>query len=547
LASHFYLAGWDLQRRSVPYDGTKEADMSIPKVVGIEQEYAIQLKGDPSVSAFDASCMLVNAYARKVGLREPGMRMLWDYAHETPYEDIRGRLFRKSPKQQVVHDDDNVRINAGLPNGARFYTDHAHPEYSTAECRSALQALACDKSGEIVLRSAVSEVRALCPEVGILLYKNNSDHKGHSYGCHENYLMDAGAHEAAVARESRLAAKVLIPFLVTRQVFAGAGKVGSEAPHSRGAVYQVSQRSDFMENLYGLETMYARPIINTRAEHHADARRFRRLHLIVGDANMCEVAGFLKLGTTQIVLQMMEDRFITDDWTLRQPLQALHGISMDYTDVIELADGNRRTAVQIQRRFLEKAKDFKHTPGAEAIPHYERILTLWEEVLEGLDQLKLSKACDIEDDPAGLVHRLDWLLKLWLLNRYRQKQSCAWDHPLLSVLDLQYHRIDSGDGLFYRLQSDHMADRLLDDGEIDHYVDHAPDDTRAYFRSRCIQRYARQVYLLNWEVIGFDHGEAHRMVPLLNPLKGTRQQFESVFAKARDSNDLISRLEDASA
>ena len=169
--------------------------MSIPKVIGIEQEYAIHIKGDPSLSPYEASCMLVNAYARSLGLREPGMRTLWDYAHETPYEDIRGRLHRKSPNQQVVHEEDNLRINAGLPNGARFYTDHAHPEYSTAECISARHALACDKAGEIVLRKAVAELRSLCPEIGILLYKNNSDYKGHSYGCHENYLMNAQAHE----------------------------------------------------------------------------------------------------------------------------------------------------------------------------------------------------------------------------------------------------------------------------------------------------------------------------------------------------------------
>ena len=176
--------------------------MSIPKVVGVEQEYAIQLKGDPSLTAFEASCMLVNAYARSVGLRESGMLVLWDYAHETPYEDIRGRLFRKSITRQVVSDQDNLLINAGLPNGARFYTDHAHPEYSTPECRSARQAVACDKAGEIILHTAVAEVMRLYPEAEITLYKNNSDHKGHSYGCHENYLLDAAGHERLLSKDA---------------------------------------------------------------------------------------------------------------------------------------------------------------------------------------------------------------------------------------------------------------------------------------------------------------------------------------------------------
>lgn len=171
---------------------------------------------------------------------------------------------------------------------------------------------------------------------------------------------------------------------------------------------------------------------------------------------------------------------------------------------------------------------------------------LWGAVLDGLDRLKLTKAFDIEDDPGDLTHQLDWVLKLWLLNRYRQTHACKWDHPLLPVLGLQYHRVDNMEGLFYKLQGDDMTRRLLDDQEISHYVDYAPEDTRAYFRSRCIQQFAREVNLLNWEVIGFDHGDVHRMVPLLNPLNGTRKQFESVFTKAQDSSTLISQLENAS-
>ena len=518
--------------------------MSIPKIIGIEQEYAIQLKGDATLSAFEASCMLVNAYARSVGLRETGMQILWDYAHETPYEDIRGGLFRKSANQQVVADEDNLRINAGLPNGARLYTDHAHPEYSTAECRGAREALACDKAGELVLRKAISELRTLCPEVGITLYKNNSDLKGHSYGCHENYLMDANAHDGYIARNSDTAIRVLIPFLVTRQVFAGAGKVGSEAPHSGQCCYQVSQRADFMETLFGLETMYARPIVNTRAEHHADARRFRRLHVIIGDANMCEAASFLKLGATQIVLQMIEDGFLSKDWSLKDPIQAVRRISTNHDAPVELGDGRKLTAVQVQRLFLEKAEAFKGSAGAAVIPDYEKIVSLWTDVLDGLDGLKLSRHFDIEDDPGDLVRKLDWVLKLWLVNRYRNARDGAWDHPLLPVLDLQYHRVDNLEGLFYKLQRDGMAERICDDDEIGRYVDHAPEDTRAYFRSRCIQKYAREIFLLNWEVIGFDHGEVHRMVPLLNPLKGTREQFEDLFAHAGDSSALIAALED---
>lgn len=518
--------------------------MSIPKVVGVEQEYAIQLKGDPSMTAFEASCMLVNAYARCVGLREPGMQMLWDYAHETPYEDIRGRLFRKSITRQVVSDEDNLLINAGLPNGARFYTDHAHPEYSTPECRSARQAVACDKAGEIILRKAVAEVTRRYPEVHITLYKNNSDHKGHSYGCHENYLLDADGHERLLSEDARAMNRALVPFLVTRQAFCGAGKVGGEAMDSQRAGYQISQRADFIENLFGLETTYARPIINTRAEHHADAGRFRRLHLIIGDANMCEVAGFVKLGATQIVLQMMEDGFLAEDWSLRDPIAAVQRISQNHDAAVELTSGRRMTAVQIQRLFLEKAGAFEDSAGAAAIPEYREILHCWAAILDGLERLKLSPDFVIEDDPGELVQQLDWVLKLWLLNRYRRSRNSGWDHPLLRVLDLQYHRVDPLEGIFAKLQGDGIVQRTCSDEEIKRFVNHAPDDTRAYFRSRCIQKYAREIFLLNWEVVGFDHGEIHRMVPLLNPLKGTREQFEDLFADAANSAALISGLED---
>jgi proteasome accessory factor A len=517
--------------------------MGIPKVIGIEQEYAIQFKADTALSAFEASCMLINAYARSVGLREPGMRVLWDYAHESPYEDIRGRLFRKSVTRQVVSDDDNLLINVGLPNGARLYTDHAHPEYSTAECRSARQAIACDKAGEVVLRRAIAQLQRLCSEVEVTLYKNNCDHKGHSYGCHENYLLDATGHETNFTGDALSAMRILIPFLVTRQVFAGAGKVGGEAGHYRSEGFQISQRADFIENLFGLETTHARPIINTRAEHHADAKRFRRLHLILGDANMCEAAGFVKLGATQIVLQMIEDRFIDQAWTLKEPVDALRRISHQYDAAIELDDGRRMTAVQIQRQLLECAGVFAGTAGAAVIPEYGVILAHWGDLLDGLEQLKISPDFDIENDPGHLSKKLDWVLKLWLLNRYRRARNNSWDHPLLKVLDLQYHRVDSLEGLFYKLQRDEMTQRLCSEEQISHFADNAPDDTRAYFRSRCIQQYAREMLLLNWEVVGFDNGDVHRMVPLLNPLQGTREQFELLFDNAADSRALMAGLE----
>jgi proteasome accessory factor PafA2 len=521
--------------------------VSIPKVVGIEQEYAIKIKGDENVSIFDASCMLVNAYARRLGLRNPEVNILWDYGHETPYQDIRGDLFGKNTGQQIVNEEENRLINAALPNGARLYTDHAHPEYSTPECLSARDALACDKAGEIVFREGLKLMKAMLPSTSLTLYKNNIDHQGHSYGCHENYLMAADAHEACLVSDPQRAVKSLIPFLVTRQIFAGSGMVGDEKRKNSGPPYRISQRADFMEKLFGLETMYSRPIINTRREHHADPKRFRRLHLILGDANMCEFAGFLKMGATQIILQMLENDFIPYDLALADPVKAIRQISGNFNCVVELADGRKLTAVQIQREFLKYAQKFRPPVASGRVADDDLILDYWSYALDGLEQLELSGDLTIEDDPLQLARRLDWVLKLWIINRYREGQKCTWGHPLLRVLDLQYHNIDAKEGIFYRTQDQDFTERILSDDEIARFVHAAPDNTRAWFRGQCLERFAEEINLLNWEVVGFDQGDVYRMVPLLNPLKGTRDQFQKIFKQSQNARELIALLESGSA
>ena len=519
------------------------AKMSIPKIVGIEQEYAIKIKGDDTLSFFDASCMLVNGYARRLGLRDVRVNMLWDYGHETPYQDIRGGLFGKNTGQQILGEKENRLINVALPNGARLYTDHAHPEYSTPECLSARDALACDKAGEIILREALGLAKDTLPFADLTLYKNNTDQQGHSYGCHENYLMAAGAHEECLVEHPQKALKTLLPFLVTRQIFAGSGKTGRRDGKNSGPPYQISQRADFMENIFGLETMYARPLINTRREHHGDPKRFRRLHLILGDANMCEFAGLLKLGSTQMVLQMLEDDFMGSDLTLKDPIKANRQISRDFGCVVELADGRKLTAVQIQREFLEYARKFEPKDPAGRVPDHDLILNCWSYAIDGLEQLKLSTDMVIEDDPLLLSRRLDWVLKLWIINRYREGQNCTWGHPLLTVLELQYHNIDPQNSIFYRTADQGFTERLLTDEEIDGFVHAPPDNTRAWFRGKCLEKFAEEIYLVNWEVVGFDQGDIYRMVPLLNPLKGTRDQYQDIFDRSRNARELIALLE----
>ncbi len=519
--------------------------MSIPKVVGIEQEYAVNIRGVGNLSPFQASCFLINSLADNAGLREPGMRILWDYAHETPYQDIRGELFGRRGGREIVTEEENLRINVALPNGARLYTDHAHPEYSTPECLGAKEVVACDKAGELILGEAVRIARQRLPGSEFTLFKNNVDHHGHSYGCHENYLMEARAHEDCLVKRPQKALATLVPFLVTRQVFAGAGKVGGEGPEANDGLYRVSQRSDFMEALFGLETMYARPIVNTRGEHHADEKRFRRLHLILGDANMCEFAAVLKIGTTQLVLQMIEDDFLSEDLSLVDPVGAVRKISSDISSPVGLATGRHASAIDMQKRFLDKAGEYESVKGFRGIPSVAWILESWAYALSGLERLRLSEDLRIEDDPLELTRRLDWVLKLWLLNHYRTGKGNDWNLPNLRVLDLQYHNISREHGIFRRLDREGLVERVLTDEDVLGFVNEAPRDTRAYFRAKCVERFPKEVRLINWEVVGFDHGDVHRMIPLLDPLIGTHSQLGDLFDKCADSRELVCAIEEA--
>ncbi|MDQ7781722.1 MAG: proteasome accessory factor PafA2 family protein [Desulfomonilaceae bacterium] len=513
--------------------------MSIPKVVGIEQEYALTVRGTDRLTPFQASSFLINSYARAKGLRDPGIGVLWDYGHETPFQDIRGGLFSKSTNREIISAEDNLRINTVLPNGARLYTDHGHPEYSTPECLSARDVTACDKAGERVLREALDLMRKELPTSEVSIFKNNVDYQGHSYGCHENYLMDAAAHEKYLVRNPEKAVRGLIPFLVTRQVFTGAGKIGGEVDESRATRYQLSQRADFLEQVFGVETMYARPIINTRAEHHADDARFKRLHLILGDSNMCEWSAFLKIGTTQIVLQMMEDDVLTDRLEIAEPLSALKRISADFSTPVDLADGRRLTAMEIQRSYLHMAHDYLEKGSGPGVPEAEYILEQWAYALDGLDRLRLSDDFRLMEDPLELARRLDWVLKLWFITRFRENKDRPWDTQGLRVLDLQYHNIQPLQGIFGRLQEQGLTERLVSESDIVRFFGEPPADTRAHFRGKCVEKFAKEVCLVNWEVVGFDHGDIHRMVPLLNPLKGTKELCQDILEKAETSRDLI--------
>ncbi|GIU99776.1 MAG: proteasome accessory factor PafA2 [Actinomycetota bacterium] len=492
--------------------------MAIPKVIGTETEYGIAAAGVADFNPVLASSQLIATFAGAL------RRIRWDYEQESPLRDARG--FEPVQVREPAEEDVGL-ANVILPNGARYYVDHAHPEYSTPECASARELVVHDKAGERILERSLQEFHAAMPEgYRLQIYKNNSDGKGNSYGTHENYLVDRATPFSAIVRD-------LTPFFVTRQVFTGAGKLGGEAPwDERGRHrYQLSQRADFFEAEVGLETTLKRPIINTRDEPHADPEKYRRLHVIVGDANLCEVATFLKVGTTALVLKMIEDEYLPD-LSLANPVAALHEVSRDITCTreITLADGRRMTAVQIQWEYFERAAKYveQEDPG----PENEEILRRWEEVLTGL-----------EADPLSLHRQLDWVAKYRLLEAYRERDGLEWSDPKLRLIDLQYHDVQRDRGLYHRLAAAGKVERLVTDAEIDRAVLEPPEDTRAYFRGRCVERFREHIAAASWDSIIFDVGrEALQRVPMREPLRGTRRHVGDLLDRAPDPATLLELL-----
>ena len=378
-------------------------------------------------------------------------------------------------------------VNTVLTNGARYYVDHAHPEYSTPECADALELVVADKAGERVLaRSMQAARRLLEPGQEVVVYKNNSDGKGNSYGTHENYLVDRAVPFASLVRH-------LLPWFVTRQVFTGAGKVGSE----NGAApvdFQLSQRADFFEEEVGLETTLKRPIVNTRDEPHADPQLYRRLHVIAGDANLCEVATYLKVGTMAIVLAMIEDDFFESaaspsgrkDYSIVGPVPAMRTVSHDPTckATVELADGARMTAVEVQWEYLRLAQKYADETGlamcgGETVG--ADVLARWEHVLG-----------ELERDPSTLSGQLDWVAKLSLLDAFAERDGLEWGDPKLALLDLQYHDVRPERSLYERLVRTGTVERLTTEPEVMAATTEAPVSTRAWFRGGLPRSLARR-------------------------------------------------------
>jgi proteasome accessory factor A len=493
--------------------------MAIPKVIGTETEYGISAVGMPDFNPVLSSSMLISTFAGAL------RRIRWDYEQESPLRDARG--FEPVQVREPVEEDLGL-ANVILPNGARYYVDHAHPEYSTPECASPRELVVHDKAGERILERSLRELeRILPPGQRIAIYKNNSDGKGNSYGTHENYLVDRATPFGDIVRD-------LTPFFVSRQIFTGAGKLGTEGQWTdeRRVSYQLTQRADFFETEVGLETTLKRPIINTRDEPHADPDKYRRLHVIIGDANMCEVATYLKVGTTALVLKMIEDEFLPD-LSLVNPVNALHQVSRDVTcrTLIRLHDDRRLTPVQLQWEYLEHAK--KYVEQEDRTPENAEVLARWEEILAGL-----------EDDPLSLHRQLDWVAKHRVMEGYRERDGLEWTDPKLRLIDLQYHDVRRDKGLYQRLVDAGNVERVVSDAEIDRAVMEPPVDTRAYFRGRCIAKYPDAIAAASWDSLIFDTGrDALQRVPTREPLRGTKEHVGELLERAPDPATLIDLLQ----
>ena len=499
--------------------------MAVVKTLGIETEFGIVQRGVEESNPISASSMLINAYLAQLQADRDGThRVNWDFNDESPALDARGFApLGARPPEIETH-----LVNAVLTNGARYYVDHAHPELSTPECADARAIVVFDRAAEEILVQSMAAANALLPpDQELVVYKNNSDGKGNSYGCHENYLVDRLTPFGDIVHH-------LTPHFITRQIFTGAGKVGTEFPGmNRDEIgFQLTQRADFFEEEVGLETTLKRPIINTRDEPHADAQKYRRLHVIVGDANLCEVATYLKVGTTAIILAMIEEGFIDRDLRFAQPVLALRDVSWDLSmsDTILFKDGTSATALEVQWYLLERSRAFCEQFGTDLVGGEVAldVLVRWEQILHGL-----------ETDPMSLSGQLDWVAKYRLLNAYRERDNMDWSDARLLAMDIQYHDMRPNRSLFAKLSTE----KLVTADEVSAAKVQPPLNTRAYFRGQCLAKWPENIVAANWDSLVFDIGrDPLRRVPMMEPTRGTYDHVGTLLEECETAAELIERL-----
>ncbi|MDO4919497.1 depupylase/deamidase Dop [Kocuria sp.] len=538
--------------------------MTVRRIMGSETEFGVLAQGAPHANATVLSTRVVTGYAQWVALqraqdssrpaagRQTGagaggvdradLGTAWDYGSETPLADARGftvpreeahptQLTDRAPVlgaeeiaaeaigESAMYTEDmdprRVVMNTVIPNGARVYVDHSHPEYSSPEVTTPLDALVWDAAGDVVAHRAVTFLAERSEGAHVNLYKNNTDNKSVSYGAHENYTVDR-----AVPFERITAA--LLPFFASRQIMCGAGRVGLGVDGAEPG-FQLSQRADFFERTVGLETTIHRPMVNTRDEPHADETRHRRLHVIIGDANLSHVATVLKFGTTSLVLDLVEhDR--APALELEDPVAALKAISHDptLTTTVALRDGRSLSAVELQRAYYHAAVALEHELAPHGLdPDTAQVLALWDEVLT-----------DLAADPARLADRLDWAAKHALLTAYRRRDGLAWDDPRLVAIDLQYADVRPDRGLYHRLAAGGRIRTLVPAERITDAADHPPEDTRAYFRGTAVATYPQAMAGVGWDTVNVELPGVRRGARIAMPEPGdlTREVSASWFA-----------------
>jgi proteasome accessory factor PafA2 len=492
------------------------------RVFGLETEYGITLGGAETVDVVAESIELVGRYT------ENGALMKWDYELEDPHLDARGfraRELLQDTDESAYYEIDKrrplsfeeIKSDLVLSNGARFYNDHAHPEYSTPECTTLQQIVSQDKAGERILAECARRRNQKLPSgFEVRLYKNNTDFAGHSYGCHDNYLM-----RRDIAWDRIVAG--MLPFLITRQIFAGAGKMGIEAEsaQSEPGVYQISQRADFFSVVVSIDTMNRRPLINTRDEPHVDASRYRRFHVILGDSNMSEWATAMKIGTTALILDLIE-RGEAPELEIAQPVDANKSISRDqtYDWIIELKDGRKISAIDVQRIYLRAASKLNNGASEDR----QWILREWENVLN-----------DLERDVMSTRDRIDWTAKKFLLDALQEEEKLSWSDPWLQSIDLEYHNLDLDQGLYYELLRKGLMRRVTNEDEIKASIFNPPETTRAFFRGRAVARFNDEISSIQWDEIVFTNGARSFRVAL--PEAAMNPRLEALNHAARNGKD----------
>jgi Pup amidohydrolase len=497
--------------------------VAITKHMGTETEFGISVIGRPEFNPVLASSLVVNAYAS-----DGRPRARWDYEEENPLRDARG--FTQPGAHEPPPEDDIGLANSILTNGARFYVDHAHPEYSSPEVSNPYDAVVWDKAGERILEIAAARAADLLPGTDhaqpgrILITKNNTDGKGAAYGMHENYVVDRATPFGELVRQ-------ITPFFISRQILVGAGRVGNEFDIA-DVPFQMSQRADFFEVEVGLETTLKRPIVNTRDEPHADPDRFRRLHVIIGDANMSEVCTYLKLGSTALVLSMLEDGFLPAPPAVARPVAALHAVSHDLTcsRTLAMADGSTATPVELQWHYLDLAA--KYCEDGRGPDWGPDVLATWERLLTA-----------VEADPMSLDGVVDWVTKYRLLSRYVERDGLDWDDDKLKLIDVQYHDVRQDKGLYNRLVATGRFERLVAEDEVQRAIRNPPEDTRAYFRGRCLEKYRDSVTAAGWDSLIFDvGGDSLQRVPMMDPGRGGKDMTGALIDGADDAAALLAAL-----